>query len=75
MDERLQVALDEIMALVQQSRLLSVREQDAVATRLEAMASTLRWEMLFHLPATDTATVLDTTTISRKLEGSSATAM
>jgi hypothetical protein len=65
MDERLQEALDEIIALVEQGRQLSARDQDALATRLETMASTLRWEMLFHLPAANTAKTLDTAAASR----------
>lgn len=75
MDERLQEALDEIAALVQQSQLLPASEQDALVTRIEAMASTLRWEMLFHLPATNTAKALDTAASPRTLEGSQANAM
>ena len=75
MDERLQEALDEITALVQQSRLLTTSEQIAVAARLEAMASTLRWEMLFHLPATDTAATLDTKAVPRGRQNTPANAM
>jgi len=74
-DERLQEALDEIRALVQQSQMLSAREQDELATRIEAMASTLRWEMLFLLPTADTTQALDTSAIPRKLEDSQAGAM
>jgi hypothetical protein len=75
MDERLQEALDEIAALVQQSQMLSPREQDELAKRIETMASTLRWEMLFHLPAAGPAPALNTAAVPRKLEDSQASAM
>jgi hypothetical protein len=50
MEERLQKALDDFTAMAQQSRLLSADEQDVIAARLEAMASALHWELLFHTP-------------------------
>jgi hypothetical protein len=50
MGERLQKALDDVAAVAQQSRQLSVDEQDVIAARLETMASELHWELLFHTP-------------------------
>lgn len=50
MGERLQKALDDFAAVAQQSRQLSADEQEAIAARLETMASELHWELLFHTP-------------------------
>ncbi len=75
MDERLQEALGEITVIVQQSQSLSLRERDALAARLETMASSLRWELLFLLPTTETPPSLDVATMPRTPQSGSSNAM
>jgi hypothetical protein len=68
MEERLRKALEDLSAIARQSRLLSLGEQGVVVARLETLVSELRWELLFHLPASQVAGTSAEVTLSVDVE-------